>query len=188
MEIGEALPEYKRYTYADYGAFDDDKHWELLDGVPYAMSAPSQAHQEISMHLSILIGSFLKGKPCKVFAAPFAVRLNADNLDNTVLLPDLLVVCDLSKLDGKSCVGAPDMVIEILSPSSAMRDRLLKFKRYLQAGVREYWIVDPDSRVISVHLLKNGEYTVNAYGGDDAVTVNTLEGCIINLPEIFNNE
>jgi len=185
MEINEALPQYKRYTYADYCEWDDDKRWELIDGVPYAMSTPSLAHQEISVQLLRIIANFLVGKQCKVFAAPVDVRLNVDTGDDTVVQPDLLVVCDRSKLDGKSVLGAPDMVIEILSPSTSMRDRVLKFRRYLQAGVREYWIVEPESQSVSVHVLKNGEYFTNTYGSDESVPVQVLDGCVIDLTEVF---
>jgi len=185
MEINEALPEYTRYTYEDYCTWDDDKRWELIDGVPYAMSAPSRAHQEISSQLNRLIGNFLVGKPCKVFAAPFDVRLNFDTRDDIVVQPDLLVVCDKSKLDDKGGIGAPDMVIEILSPSTAALDRFLKFNRYLQAGVREYWIVDPDSKTVSVYVLENDKYTAQAFCSDDAAPVHVLEGCVINLSEVF---
>jgi len=185
MEISEALPEYRRYTYEDYCSWDDDKRWELIDGVPYEMSAPSQAHQEIIGGLHYQFYSFLKDKPCKVFIAPFDVRLNADTRDDIVVQPDLLVVCDKEKLDGKSCVGAPDMVIEILSKSTAMRDKIIKFRRYLQADVREYWIVEPDEKVVSVNVLKNGEYVANAYGSEDVIPVHVLEGCVINLSEVF---
>jgi len=185
MEINDALPEYRRYTYADYCALDDDKRYELIDGTPYAMAAPSQAHQEISGNLHYQLYNFLKGKPCMVLAAPFDVRLNADSGDDTVVQPDLLVICDKSKLDGKSCLGVPDMVIEILSSSTAMRDKLLKFRRYLKAGVREYWMVDPDNKVVSTHVLRNGEYVTNAYGDDDVVPVHVLNGCIVELSEVF---
>ena len=186
MEIKEALPEYKRYTYEDYCAWDDDKRRELIDGVPYAMASPSIAHQEILGALHNQIYSFLKGKPCKVLAAPVDVRLNYDSSDDIVVQPDLLVVCDQSKLDGKSCKGAPDMTIEIISRSTAMRDKVLKFNRYLTAGVREYWVVEPDSKSVSVHLLKSGEYVTRAYGGDDCVPVNVLDGCDIDFTEIFD--
>ena len=185
MEVNEALPEYKRYTYEDYCSWDDDKRWELIDGVPYAMSAPSQAHQEILSILNYLLYDFLKDKPCKVLPAPFDVRLNADTFDDTVVQPDLLVVCDLEKLDSKSCVGAPDMVIEILSPSTTMRDMVLKSRKYLQAGVREYWIVDPDSKSVSVNILKNCEYDTQSYVEEDTIPVHVLEGCKIALPDVF---
>ena len=185
MEVNEALPEYKRYTYEDYCSWDDDKLWELIDGAPYAMATPSRRHQGISMRLSILIGNFLVGKLCKVFAAPFEVRLNADTYDDTIVLPDISVICDKSKLNDRGCDGAPDMVIEILSPTTAVRDKVLKFDRYLLVGVREYWIVDPDSNIISVHILKNGEYETRDYRGDTTVYVHVLEGCMIDLAEVF---
>ena len=185
MEVNEASPEYKRYTYSDYCTWDDDKRWELIDGVPYAMSAPNQSHQEISGALFSQLYNFQKGKPCKVFAAPFDVRLNYDTSDDTVVQPDILVVCDKSKLDGKSCNGAPDLVIEILSPSTSLHDKILKFKRYKQAGVREYWIVDPETTIVSTYIMKDGEYVTDAYGNEDSIPVHVLDGCIIDLAEIF---
>ena len=188
MKVNEALPEYKRYTYADYCIWDDDERWELLDGIPYALSAPNRRHQEIRGSLYYQFHDFLRGKTCKVYAAPFDVRLNADTYDDTVVQPDIVVVCDKSKLDDKGCVGAPDLVIEILSPSTALHDRVHKFKRYLQAGIREYWIVDREIKMVSVHVLRNGEYTTSAYISDDSIPVHVLEGCMIDLSEIFTDE
>ena len=180
------LSEDKRYTYADYCSWDDDTRWELIDGIPYAMSAPTQAHQTVGGEIFTQLHNFLKGKPCKVFYAPFDVRLNANEGDDTVVQPDLLVVCDDSKLDGKACVGAPDMVVEILSPSTSRHDKLLKFNAYQRAGVREYWLVDPDSRTLSVYILKDGAYMARAYADTDDVPVEVLDGCEINLPDVFN--
>ena len=185
MEVNEAVPEYKRYTYSDYYSWDDDKRWELIDGIPYEMSAPTLKHQRISAQFIRLIGNFLVGKPCKVFAAPVDVRLNHDTYDDTVLQPDILVVCDKSKLDGKSCVGAPDLVIEILSPSTSMRDKIIKFNRYLQAGVREYWVVDPEDETVIAHLQKDGEYVSRPFGKDDTAPVHVLDGCVISLADVF---
>jgi len=182
----EPLREEKRYTYADYLTWDDSQRWELIDGIPYAMApAPSQSHQEASSELHRQIANFLKGKPCKVFAAPFDVRLNVGNDDDTIMQPDLLVVCDSSKLDGKSCNGAPDLVIEILSQSTAQRDKWVKFNVYQRAGVREYWIVDPDAKAVAAHLLENGNYTAKAYGDTGTAPVGVLPGCEIDLQEIF---
>ena len=181
----QALQIEKKYNYADYANRADNERYELIDGVIYMMSPPSQAHQEILLEIAGQLREFLKGKPCKVFVAPFAVRLNAAAGDNTVLEPDLFVVCDMAKLDGKSCNGAPDMVVEILSPSTARKDRVTKFNKYLEAGVREYWIVDPDSKTASVHILKNGEYVVSGYGDTDTVAVHVLDGCRINMKDVF---
>ena len=175
----------QRYTYSDYCTWDDDKRWELIDGIAYAMAGASQSHQSISVEILFQLKQFLRGKECKVFHAPFDVRLNAETKDNTVVQPDLLVICDQSKLDDKSCIGPPDMIVEILSPSTATRDRLLKFEKYRQAGVREYWIVDPDAKMVSVQILKDGEYTTHVYGENSRVLVHVLEGCTVDFAEVF---
>jgi Uma2 family endonuclease len=98
------------------------------------------------------------------------------------------VVCDRSKLDGKRCNGAPDMIIEILSPNSAKRDLIIKFNKYQQAGVREYWVVNPDNKIVSVHILENGKYVTSAYSDTDTVSVHVLDGCEIDLREVLEEE
>ncbi len=179
----------KRYTYEDYSKWDDSERWELIDGVPYAMApAPSQFHQEASVEMLTQIHAYLKGKACKVFHAPFDVRLNAEDGDDTIVQPDLLIVCDQSKLDGKCCKGAPDMAVEILSPSTSSYDKLQKFNAYLRAGVREYWIVDPIDRTINVYLLRDGEYYARVYGETDDVPVSVLSGLSINAGDVFPGE
>jgi len=177
----------EHYTYTDYASWPDDgNRYELINGEAYMMSpAPTWEHQGISQELSRQLGNFLHGKPCRVFSAPFDVRLNAATDDDVVVQPDIVVICDRSKLSGTGCIGAPDLVIEILSRSSASRDKVMKFNQYLQAGVREYWIVDPDSKTVTVNILDNGRYYNTSYAETDTVTVQVLEGCKISLPDIF---
>lgn len=179
-------PSEKKYTYADYLTWNDDTRYELIDGVPYMMSpAPSPTHQRISGELFVLLHNYLKGKPCDVFSAPFDVRLNADTKDDTVVQPDISVICDPDKIDERGCKGAPDMVVEILSPSTARRDQLIKFNQYRAAGVREYWIINPEERFVDVHLLKNGEYVSQVYSDTDTISINVLDDCQINLTGVF---
>ncbi|MCL2046769.1 MAG: Uma2 family endonuclease [Oscillospiraceae bacterium] len=175
-----------KLSYSDYYSWDDGKRWELIDGIPYAMApGPSQEHQSISMGISNQLYNFLKGKTYKVFSAPFDVRLNHDSEDDTVVQPDIIVVCDETKLDGKSCNGAPDMVVEILSPTSERNDRVVKFHLYLRYGVNEYWIVDPVEKTVQTHILENGRYIINVYTETDEIQVHTLEGLTIKLAEVF---
>lgn len=137
---------------------------------------------------------YLKGKKCEVYPAPFAVRLFEQEGDYpedvyTMVEPDISVVCDSSKLDAAGCKGAPDLVMEILSPSTMRHDRFTKFNLYQRAGVREYWIVNPAEKSVQVFLLEDGHYTAKEYGGaDDQLRVNVLEGCVIDLSEVFPEE
>jgi Uma2 family endonuclease len=183
-----ALADTKEYyTYTDYLGWDSEDRYELIDGVPYMMApAPSPAHQRVSMALTLVIGNFLKGKSCEVFAAPFDVRLNADDADDTVVQPDILIICDKSKIDNKGCKGAPDMVVEIVSKSSGKYDHGLKLQKYIEAGVRECWIVDPDDRIVQVYNMQD-DHSANmlAYTPKESVPVRTLKGLDIDLKEIF---
>ena len=183
-----ATEKQQHYTYEDYYSWDDGKRWELIDGSAYLMSpAHTWKHQGISVTLSRQLSTFLLDKPCKVFTAPFDVRLNADTGDDTVVQPDLVVICDRSKLDEKGgCKGVPDMVVEILSPSTATRDKLTKFRLYQNAGVREFWIVDQETRTVSVHILENGKYITSVFGENDSAPVHVLDGCEINLTDVFD--
>ncbi|MCL2352589.1 MAG: Uma2 family endonuclease [Firmicutes bacterium] len=177
----EKLEQY--YTFEDWMSWDESVRAEIIDGELVMMAPPIQKHQGALGELFGQLWQFLRGKPCKVFPAPFGVRL-LDGKD-TVLEPDIIVVCDKSKLDGKVCNGAPDLVIEILSPSTARQDRVVKFRLYLQAGVPEYWIVDPDAGHLQACVLENGEYVTRMYDENDAVPVRALEGCEISLREVF---
>lgn len=159
----------ERWTYADYLTWPDDERWEIIEGVAYpwndtqAMSpGPGKLHQAVSFEIARQLGNHLKGKNCRAFAAPFDVRFadaagQSDNYEETVVQPDLLVVCDTSKLDEKGCKGAPDLVIEITSPSTGSKDLTIKFDLYQRHGVKEYWIVHPDEQTVMVFKLGENE-------------------------------
>jgi len=179
------LAEEKRYTYRDYIKWDGDVRYELIDGTAYAMATPSRLHQKISKKIFRQLDDFLTGKTCEVYYAPLAVRLNFDSFDDVVVEPDLFVVCDESKFDNRSVKGAPDLIVEILSPHNARHDTVTKFRQYQRAGVKEYWIVDPNAKTVQVHILENGKYTDKVYRDDDVIPVHVLEGCQINLADVF---
>ena len=192
MMVNEAVPVYNRkYTYKDYLKWDDDIRCELIDGYPYMMSAPTIRHQRISRKLLVQLDTFLQGKTCEVFHAPFDVRLYAgvsdlaDDAVDTVVQPDLVVICDDTRLDKTGCKGAPDMAIEILSPSSTDKDKMIKYWKYLKAGVREYWIVDPDNNRLMVHLLDEDYQVIHTYSSEERAPVNILPGCTIDLQDVF---
>lgn len=188
-----ALPaEEMRYTFADYLTWDEDDHIELIYGYPYMMSSPSTEHQLVSGELFAQLHTYLADKKCRVIAAPYAVRLFEEASDrpedvNTVVEPDLVVICDPSKMDRRGCKGAPDLVIEILSPSSRRHDRIVKLDLYQRAGVREYWVVNPEDRTAQVMLLKDSYLLpVEDYGREDMAKVNILEDCAIDLSKVFS--
>ncbi|WP_018086060.1 Uma2 family endonuclease [Desulfurispora thermophila] len=181
-----------RYTYGDYLGWQDEKRWELIDGVPYLMTpSPGRRHQEVLFKLGMVIAGYLKGKPCQLYMAPLDVRLpepgQSDREAVNVVQPDLLVVCDPGKLDERGCLGAPDLVVEIVSPSSARRDLGLKFDLYERYGVVEYWIVFPLDR--TVHVYRRDEQDRYALSGEytppDVLTTPLLSGLEINLAEVF---
>jgi Uma2 family endonuclease len=186
-----AKQEDKKYNYGDYLTWPDNESWEIIDGLPYNMSpAPTTEHQLISMELSRQFSNYLIGKPCKVFHAPFDVRLpygneTGENIE-TVVQPDLLIVCDRSKIDKKGCQGAPDLVVEIISPDTAKKDLKIKFKLYERAGVKEYWIVDPSNKTILVYRMSDNKYgEADVYASEDMVTVNLFPDFTIDLKEVF---
>lgn len=179
--------EEQYYTYADYLEWDENIRVELVDGEAIMMAPALTNHQQISMELSFQIRKYLEGKTCKVFTAPFGVRLfpKKDKSDNTVFEPDIVVICDPAKLDKRGCNGAPDLVIEIISPSSIRHDRIVKFRKYQLAGVKEYWIVDPDSKTLQVCILEKGRYIISMYDETEKVPVTVLKNCEIDLAAVF---
>lgn len=181
----EELKQEKLYTCDEFMSWDESVNCELIDGNIFMMAPPRRIHQEISGELFAQLHSFLKGKSYRVFHAPFGVRLDVNKNDDTIVIPDITVVCDKSKLNEHGCVGAPDLVVEILSPFTAGLDRVIKFNKYLQAGVREYWLADPDSKTVTTHILNDGHYITNAYGENETINVRVLDGCDIYLTEVF---
>ena len=188
-----ALPAEKdRYTFADVLAWDDNERAEIIDGEVFLMAPPpSRVHQEVSFEIARQIGNYLEGKRCKVYPAPFGVRLFEKDADSprdvdTMVEPDITVVCDLSKLDDHGCKGAPDMVVEVLSPSTQRHDQLVKLGLYQRAGVREYWIVDPVNQTVRVMLQDGSALQLHeVYDRRDVAKVNVLDGCFIELDKVF---
>ncbi len=187
--------EERLYTFADYLKWNDGKRYELIDGQVYILApAPSPEHQRISGELYRQISNYLLDKDCQVFAAPFDVRLpegeERDEEILTIVQPDILVVCDKSKLDQRGLKGAPDMVIEIVSPSTAGRDRGVKRDLYERNGVREYWLVDYSNKTIEVYLLNEGNRYGKpvVYSAEEKVPVNIFEGLEIELSLVFRDK
>lgn len=178
-------------TFADYLTWKEDEHIELIDGEAVKMSLPPTVHQLIRGEILRQLANFLEGKKCLAIPAPFAVRLfeGANNTPadvQTVVEPDISVICDKSKLDEHGCKGAPDMVIEILSPSTRRHDRLVKLNLYQRAGVREYWIVSPGEQTVEVLLLEDHRLVPHGfYEKNDIAKVNVLEGCFLELSKVF---
>ena len=177
----------QRYTAADYATWHDGRRYELFHGGLHAMSpAPNLWHQKTSRNLSFAVGRFLPPKAkCQIFYAPIDVYLG----DDTVVQPDIIVVCDPQKLVKKGCVGAPDLVIEILSPATAKADWKDKYKLYEEAGVREYWIVNPDDSLLHVFRLTDDKFRLDGtYTAEDTVKIGIFDDIIIDLKNVFEPE
>lgn len=173
----------RKYTIEDYYALPEDVRVELIDGTFYFMEAPSATHQTIISELHFSIKSYIKshnGK-CRVFLSPFDVRLDNDN--RTMVQPDLMVICERKKVDDKRCNGAPDFLVEIVSKSSRRLDYIKKLNKYLDAGVREYWIVDPDKRTVTVYQFASENTPLN-YTFSDRIPLGIWEDCFIDFNEI----
>ncbi len=194
MSMAEALrKEHRRYTYSDYTSWPDNERWEIIEGEAYNMSPGAGIpHQRVSRRLLNKFENYLEGKTCEVFDAPFDVVLPEEgetfnNATNTVQ-PDIMVICDNNKLfEDKCCLGPPDLIIEILSLSTASRDMKYKFKLYERFGVKEYWIVDPVHKTVQV--FKSGADKLYGrpatYSAEDKIKVGILEELEIELKLIF---
>ncbi len=183
----------QHFTYSDYLTWPDGERWEIIDGEAIAMSpAPGRRHQQLSGELFRQFANYLKGKPCKVFAAPFDVRLSertglTDEKINTVVQPDIIVVCDNNKLDERGCNASPDLIIEIVSPSTSKNDLTIKFDLYQRHGVREYWVIHPAEQTLLVYKLEEDRLygKPDRYAWDGKVPVPMLGDLEIDLVEVF---
>jgi Uma2 family endonuclease len=186
LKIGEKDPPY---TYADWLEWPEtEAPMELIDGLLVtAMAFPTSFHEGIDSDICYRIRNYLKGKKGRVYNSNFAVRLFPDSEkkeDDFIVAPDVVVVLDTSKITMEGCQGAPDFIVEILSPSTSEQDKTTKFSNYLRAGVNEYWIVDPSDRTIQTYLYKNGDYVGKNYAAGP-VPVATLPGLVIDFAEVF---
>ena len=177
------------WTYKDYKAWElkPRERYEIIHGEAYAMSAPNASHQAMLMEMSRQFANFLIGKPCKVYPAPYDVRLffKEDESDNTVVQPDLTVVCEAAKRGKEGCRGAPEFVAEILSPSNTAIEMQRKFEVYRDAGVAEYWVLNSEYKTLTVYLFDGEKATTRTYGENDTAPVATLKGLSIELSPIF---
>lgn len=190
------LPQTKQddhLTYADYLTWDDDQRWELIDGQAYCMTpAPNRRHQAWLGELYRQFSNYLLDKPCQVYLAPFDVRFAdsseaGDDEIDTVVKPDIVVVCDQSKLDDRGAKGAPDLVVEILSPSTSKRDITIKFELYQRHGVKEYWLLYPNEKLLQLFRMGyDGRYgSPQAFGPEDCVQVPLLGDLEIDLSKVL---
>jgi Uma2 family endonuclease len=190
-----AIDRSDRFTYRHYKTWPDEERWELIEGQAWNMSpAPSTRHQDIQAQLITALRNLLKGKSCKAFDAPFDVLLpragEADDEVDTVVQPDIVVYCDKSKLQKNGARGAPDLIMEILSPRTSRRDQNEKFRLYEKHGVREYWVVDPGNQSIWVWRLKaEGGYDEgelrDLLRDDSPILSKALEGFVVDPKELF---
>ena len=179
-----AIPQKQVYTEADYYALPEDVRAELIDGQIYYQAAPSRAHQKILGKLYQTIANHIdaKGGPCEVYPAPFAVKLKEGR--KTIVEPDISVICDRDKLTDRGCTGAPDWIVEIISPSNSSHDYIRKLNLYADAGVREYWIVNPAEQSIFVYHLEKDSFKAKSYTFQDKIKVNIYDDLWIDFQEI----
>ncbi len=184
----------KQYSYADYLTWQFQERLELIRGYVFPMSAPARRHQQILWNLTLSFGKRFGNGPCRVYFAPFDVRLprkpTPDNAKvETVLQPDLCVICDLTKLDDKGCNGAPDLVVEILSPGNTRKEMKQKFDVYQESGVKEYWLIQPDDRNVFQYVLNHeGTYIgLHPLTDEDELISRTFLDLVIDLAGVFQD-
>lgn len=184
-EVAYGVKRQGEYTLEDYYEIPDDIRVELIDGVIYNMAAPSATHQDLILEMAVALRDFIKKNKgnCKVYISPIDVQLDCD--DRTMVQPDVIVFCDRDKIINRCVYGAPDFIVEVLSPSSTKRDTAIKLRKYKEAGVREYWIIDPDKKKVVVYDWTKSEIP-KVYGFDSKVSVGIFGGeCVIDFAEIY---
>lgn len=192
MEVNEPDMTYSNYSYADYLTFKMEEMVELIKGKVFKMTAPKRIHQKISGKVFYEIYSFLNNKKCQVYSAPFDVRLPVKSMKNedifTVVQPDICVICDLEKLDDYGCIGAPDLVIEILSEGNNRKELKYKFDVYEESGVLEYWIINPLGQTLTINTLVDGKYqSSKLLTSGDEISTPILPEFILKLEDVFDN-
>lgn len=192
-----AIPKKKykdHFTYSEYKTWKEEERWEIIEGEAFDMSpAPGTSHQKVSGEIFRQLANFLDTRPCQVFAAPFDLFLPEEEEKpdeiSTIVQPDLLIICDEANLSEKGYTGAPDIVIEILSPSSASRDQIIKRDLYERKGVKEYLIVDPAGKIVWQYVLKNGAYGKPAvFDFKSSPASEVLPDLRLNLRKVFDME
>jgi len=191
--LEEPFTAYGRYSYADYLTWEMDEMVELIRGKVFRQAAaPKMKHQKISFAIAGKLYDYLKGKKCQGFSAPFDVRLPSRSTKNeeiyTVVQPDICVVCDPEKLDEAGCLGAPDMVVEILSPGNNKKELQYKYEVYEESGVKEYWIIHPEEQTLLIYSLADGKYSASKlFTSGDVVASGCVKGFQLDLEEVFKN-
>ncbi|MBT1278432.1 Uma2 family endonuclease [Thermoanaerobacter sp. CM-CNRG TB177] len=185
------LPEKnKKYTYADYLTWSEEERWEIINGVPHLQAAPTWQHQAVLLELARQFANYLQDKSCRVFTAPFDLRIpeanEKDEETTNVVQPDIIIICDNSGLKKTGYYGVPELIIEVVSPSTGQKDKIEKFNLYEKAGVKEYWIVEPDEKVVMVFTLEEGRYgRPQMYSEEDKVKVSIFDNLVIELKPVF---
>jgi Uma2 family endonuclease len=186
----------KTYTYADYLLWRFKERVELIKGKILKMSpAPARIHQKISQNINIILYNYFVNNPCELYYAPFDVRLPNKKKSTkekdvfTVVQPDLCVICDMAKLDDKGCIGAPDLVVEILSPGNSQKEMNIKFNLYEEAGVQEYWLVYPAEKSINIFMLQDGKYIgLRPYSETEILKSKLFPDLEMDLTKVFDTD
>lgn len=186
--------EYGNYSYADYLTWQMEEVVELIKGRVFkkAAAAPKRIHQKVSGELFLRLGNFLSGHKCQVYSAPFDVRFPKSSKDDKkihdVVQPDICVICDPEKLDERGCIGAPDLIVEILSPGNSKTELKHKFELYESNGVREYWIIHAETQDLLIYSLIHGKYVPSLlFTSGDVVESKVVEGFVLDLEEFFGD-